>query len=77
MSSRIYSEETYQREIDRLKLGYLHCPECYSKNIDYKTDEGFTLFHDYICKDCKRSRSKNDFLTLSQVRNKKINKLLK
>lgn len=70
MNSRIYPKELYQKEVNRIRIGKLSCPNCFSSYIiTYSGDN---------CK-CKKCQSKFDFKNLlnqTQVRDKKIEQIL-
>ena len=76
MNSRIYPQEVFEREIERLKLGYYYCPECYENSL---TDRiGYLqLFGNYCCKKCQLTFPKQEALTKEKIREIKINKILK
>ena len=75
MSSRIYPEEAFKREVLLLKMKYLHCPICHSNKLDYR-DNNFVLFHDYKCLKCLRIFWKESALSRIEIRNKKIEDIL-
>jgi transposase-like protein len=76
MSSRIYPKEVFDREVDRLRSKYYYCPKCYSNNIS-NADGYFTLVYEYKCYGCKNVFLKKEALTLNDIRNLKINKIIK
>jgi transposase len=76
MNSRIYSKEVFDREIERLKLGYYYCPECFQNSLTDRIEQ-LQLFGNYCCKNCGLLLSKNEALTKEKVREIKINKILK
>ena len=76
MNGRIYSEELFKKELEKLKMGFYYCPHCYSNNLSCAVG-GFVLFYDYNCTDCDETFNRNKSLTKSEVRNKKINSILK
>jgi len=70
MNSRIYPKELYQKEVNRIVIGKLSCPNCFSSDITTNSGDN--------CK-CKKCQSKFDFknlLSQTQVRDKKIEQIL-
>ena len=78
MSSRIYPEEVFRKEIEKLKLKYYFCPYCFGNDLTDKTVlNRIQLFVDYYCKTCHRTFPKFEALTKEKIREIKINKILK
>ena len=76
MSGRVYPIEVFERELDRLRIKYYYCPKCHSNNIS-SAHGYFTLIHEYKCLNCKSIFEKSESLTLSDIRNTKIDICLK
>ncbi len=76
MSGRIYSKEIFQKQFDIYKMCYLYCPNCFGNNLTSKEGH-FMLFQDYKCLDCNKLFYKEDALTRQNIRNRKIECLLK
>lgn len=76
MNSRIYSQEVFEREIERLKLGHYYCPKCFENSLT-TTVGFFTLFLNYHCEKCKQTFPKYQALSKEKVREIKINRILK
>lgn len=76
MNSRIYSEEMYREEIERLKLNYYHCPVCFGNSLS-NVIGNLQLFENYHCKNCQHLFNKSEALTKDKVRGIKIDKILK
>ena len=76
MSSRIYPDEIFEKEFEKLRLGLCYCPYCFNNNLSNK-DGPFQLFYDYICLDCDEKFYANECLNKSDVRDKKIDRVLK
>ena len=76
MNNRIYSEEVFRKEIEKLKLKYYFCPDCFGNEL---TDRiGYLqLFGNYYCKTCQHTFNKSEALTKERVREIKINKILR
>lgn len=71
MNSRIYPENMYIEQILRVQFGKLSCPNCYSNDIgSIKKD---------ICKcnSCKIEIDFKNLLTPLELRNRKIEDILK
>jgi hypothetical protein len=52
MNNRIYSEEFFRKEIEKLKLKYYFCPDCFSNDLTDRIDY-LQLFGNYYCMSCK------------------------
>ena len=76
MNGRIYSEEIFKQELAKLEMGFCYCPYCFSNNLSNNLS-WFVLFYDYNCYDCGKIFSRNKSLAKNEVRNKKINTILK
>ena len=75
MNNRIYSQETFQREVEKLKLKYYFCPDCFENDLTDRINH-LQLFGNYYCKSCKHTFNKSEALTKDKVREIKINKIL-
>lgn len=76
MNNRIYSEEVYKKEIEKLKLKYYYCPKCLGNDLTDKV-EYLQLVGNFYCERCKQTFNKSLALTKSKIREIKINKILK
>ena len=72
MSSRVYPEVVFNRDLNsfKVKILELHCPKCFSSNIyaDLKDI--------YVCRECSDKNDFKDLLTTEQVRDRKIKNIL-
>lgn len=75
MNNRIYSQEIFEREIEKLKMGLLYCPKCLTNNLTDKTGY-FQLFIEYKCLNCECLFDRKLAIHKSDIRNMKIDKIL-
>lgn len=77
MNSRIYPSEIFEKEFMKIQ-GKIYCPNCYSFNIN--------SYFPYIeskkrgslsCKICNKRCKLDQLLTTNEVRDKKINEVIK
>lgn len=80
MNSRIYPSEIFEKEVMKIQ-GKIYCPNCYSFNII-----SVISYFPYIeskkrgsvsCKTCNKRYNPNQLLTINEVRNKKIDEVIK
>ena len=80
MNSRVYPAEIFEVEVAKLQ-GKIYCPNCYSFNVI-----SVISYFPYIeskkrgslsCKTCNKRCKSNQLLTINEVRNKKINEVIK
>lgn len=80
MNSRIYPPEIFEKEVMKLQ-GKIYCPNCYSFNIS-----SVISYFPYIeskkrgclsCRCCNQRCRPNQLLTINEVRNKKIDGVIK
>ena len=73
MNKRIYDKEVYKSQVTmhRIIIGKLSCTHCYSSDI------GVVKGDTCICNSCKSIIEFEELLTTPQVRNKKIDDILK
>jgi transposase-like protein len=76
VNNRIYPEAAIMKAIADLKNKLLHCPKCFSNNINYK-EGNLVWFHDYKCFECNSLFNKSEAITKDTVRDKKIKKVLR
>jgi hypothetical protein len=76
MNNRIYPEEVFKKEIEKLKLKYYYCPKCFGNDLTDKV-EYLQLIGNYYCKSFKHTFSTMERFTKDKVREIKINKILK
>lgn len=74
--NRIYSNEIYLKEIEKLKMRLLYCPICYCNNISDSSNKVFKYINDYYCNNCERAMDKRSFLHKSDIRNIQIDKII-
>ena len=78
MNGRIYSQEVFEKALLDLQRGEMYCSNCFSNDLDYKErDTNIVYIHDYKCYSCFNMIHKSDILSKSQVREKKIDRVLK
>jgi ribosomal protein L37AE/L43A len=75
MNSRIYTEKSFRKEIEKLKLKYYFCPNCFGNDLTDRIDY-LQLFGNYYCKTCQLTFDKFEALTKDKVREIKINNIL-
>ncbi len=71
MNSRIYPEELYQRKVSRIIIGKLSCPNCFSSKINT-----IITSDDCECQICKSKFEFKELLNQTEVRDKKIERIL-
>lgn len=77
MNSRIYPQEVFEKALREIEKGEKYCPNCLSNDIDYKErDNNIVYIHEYKCYSCFKIFHKNSSLNKSQVRDKKIDRVL-
>lgn len=80
MNNRIYPKYVMDQAIRslELKLNNHYCPKCFNNNIsDVDKENGTIYLEQYKCHNCSRLFDFSDVLTKQDVRNKKIDIVLK
>lgn len=80
MNNRIYTKEVFEKEIQRLN-GKIYCPNCHSSsttfNESYFPCTASTKRGLINCSNCRSNFEVCDLLSLDDIREKKINEVLK
>ena len=79
MSSRIYTKGLFDSVILESELKLRYCPTCSKNDLSTIFNQGqLKLFGDrYYCPNCDKVVHKSETDTLQNIRDKKINKILK
>ncbi len=80
MNNRIYPKSIFDKAMKDydLKIRNLHCPKCLDNYLGYVDEHTGTIYlNDYKCYMCSNVFDMSDALTKQDVRNKKIDIVLK
>lgn len=81
MNNRIYPKSVFDKAIKdfELKLNNYYCPKCFNNNCvsDVDKETGTIYLEQYKCHNCSSLFDFSDALTKQDVRNKKIDIVLK